>query len=140
MKRIRFNKLNDWKNGILIVLSTICMFSGAFEIFGESKTEWNKILGIMSSVGIVIFFARMSFGKYYVGWNKLGITIRIKSFWGKSFNFKDIKSTKIQNRILTIVKNNGNKIELDLSKIEENDVERIIKIINENTVANNVYN
>ena len=116
------------------------MFSGAFEIFGESKTEWNKILGIMSSVGMAIFFARISFGKYYVGWNKVGITIKIKSFRGISFSFKDVKSTDFQNGILTVVKKDGKKIELDLSEIEKNDVGRINEILIENTVANTVHN
>ena len=138
MKRIRFNKLNDWKNGILLILTIICMFSGTFEIFGETKTEWNKILGIIGSVGMVIYFARMSFGKYYVGWNKAGITIRIKSFLGKSFNFKDVKSTDLQNGILTVVKKNGNKIELNLSEIQKADIDKLTEIIIENTVANNV--
>ena len=59
---------------------------------------------------------------------------------GKSFNFKDVKSTDLQNGILTVVKKNGKKIELDLSEIEENDVERITEILSENTIANTVYN
>jgi hypothetical protein len=136
MKRIRFNKFNDWKNGVLLILTIICMFSGTFEIFGETKTEWNKVLAIIGYLGMVIYFGRMSFGKYYVGWNKVGITIRIRSFLGKSFNFKDVKSTDLQNGILTVVKKNGKKIELDLSEIEENDVEKITEILIENTVAN----
>ena len=80
----------------------------------------------------------MSFGKYYVGWNKAGITIRIKSFLGKSFNFKDVQSTDLQNRILTIVKKNGKKIELDLSEIEKSDIDKLTEIIIENTVVKNI--
>jgi hypothetical protein len=140
MKRIYFNNIGSWKNGILIIPSIICFLIGAFELFSEPNIEWNKRTSILGSILLIIFFLRKGFWRYYVEWSKTGITIRIKSFVGKSFNFKDVKSTQTQNRILTIVKNNGNKIELDLSKIEENDVERIIKIINENTVANNVYN
>ncbi len=138
MKRIRFNKLNDWKNGILITLTIICTFSGTYEIFGESKTEWNKMLGIIGSVGMVIFFARMSYGKYYVGWNKAGITIRVKSLLGKSFNFKDVQAINLQNGILTVVKKSGNKIELDLTEIEKTDIDKLTEIIIENTVVNNV--
>ena len=101
---------------------------------------WNRRIFAFGSILMAVFFARMVFGKYYVGWNKVGITIRIKSFLGKSFNFKDVKSTDFQNGILTVVKRDGKKIELDLSEIEENDVERITEIIIENTVANTVYN
>ena len=138
MKRLRFNKLDDWKNWILFILAIICMFSGTFEIFGETKTDWNKMFVLLGSFGMVIYFARMSFGKYYVGWNKAGITIRIKSFLGKSFNFKDVQSTDLQNRILTIVKKNGNKIELDLSEIEKADIGKLTEIIIKNTITQKI--
>lgn len=138
MKRLRFNKLDDWKNWILFILAIICMFSGTFEIFGETKTDWNKMLVLLGSFGMVIYFARMSFGKNYVGWNKAGITIRVKSFLGKSFNFKDVQSTDFQNRIITIVKKNGKKIELDLSEIEKSDIDKLTEIIIENTVVKNI--
>ena len=138
MKRLRFNKLDDWKNWILFILAIICMFSGTFEIFGETKTDWNKMFVLLGSFGMVIYFARMSFGKYYVGWNKAGITIRVKSFLGKSFNFKDVQSTDLQNRILTIVKKNGNKIELDLSEIEKADIGKLTEIIIKNTITQKI--
>ena len=138
MKRIRFNKYNDWKNKTLMFVAVICFFLGIVGFLGGNKAQWYKILQMIGYVAMIIFFARMFYGKYYVGWNKVGITIRIKSFLGKSFNFKDVKSTDLQNGILTVVKKNGKKIELDLSEIEENDVERITEILSENTIANNV--
>ena len=138
MKRIYFNHISSWKNGVLIISSIICSLIGTFELFSEPNIVWNKRIFALGSILMVIFFARMVIGKYYVGWNKIGITIRIKSFLGKSFNFKDVKSTDLQNGILTVVKKDGKKIELDLSEIQENDVERITEILIENTVANNV--
>ena len=135
MKRIRFNKLNDWKNGSIVTFSLICfILQGYFNVGG---TQWNTMLGIFGSIGIVIFFARMSYGKYYVGWNKVRIRIRINSFFGKSFNFKDIKSTNLENGILTVTKKSGEIIELDLSEIENSDNELLNEIIIKNTVANN---
>jgi hypothetical protein len=138
MKRIYFNHISSWKNGVLIISSIICSLIGTFELFSEPNIVWNKRIFALGSILMVIFFARMVIGKYYVGWNKIGITIRIKSFLGKSFNFKDVKSNDLQNGILTVVKKDGKKIELDLSEIQENDVERITEILIENTVANNV--
>ena len=140
MKKVHFNNISSWKNGILIITSIICFLIGTFELFSEPNTAWNKRISILSTILMMLFFARMFYGKYYVGWNKVGITIRIKSFLGKSFNFKDVKSTDLQNGIHTVVKKNGKKIELDLSEIEENDVERITEILSENTIANTVYN
>jgi hypothetical protein len=140
MKKIYFNNISSWKNGILIIPSIICYLIGTFELFSELNIVWNKRITALGSIFMVLFFLKMVVGSYYVGWNKVGITIRIKSFLGKSFNFKDVKSTDFQNGILTVVKKDGKKIELDLSEIEENDVERITEIIIENTIANNGYN
>ncbi|PQJ18718.1 hypothetical protein [Tenacibaculum sp. SG-28] len=137
MKRVYFNHISSLKNAVLIISSFICLLIGTFELFSEPNIMWNKRISTLGSILTVVFFARMVFGKYYVGWNKVGITIRINSFMGKTFNFKDIKSTVLENGILTVVKKDEEKIELDLSEIEENDVEKITEILIENTIANN---
>jgi len=136
MKRVYFNHISSWTNGVLTISSIICSLIGEFELFSEPNIAWNKRIFTLGSILMVVFFARMVIGKYYVGWNKVGITIRIKFFLGKYFNFKDVKSTDLQNGILTVVKKDGNKIEFDLSEIEENDFERITEILIENTVSN----
>ncbi|ADY29310.1 hypothetical protein Celly_1485 [Cellulophaga lytica DSM 7489] len=41
---------------------------------------------------------------------------------------------------LIIIETYGNKIEIDLSHIIESDIEKLIDIINKNTIANTVYN
>ena len=138
MKKIHFNNISSWKNGILIIPSIICFLIGTFELFSEPNTLWNKRISILGTILMIIFYLKMVYGRYYVGWNKVGITIRIKSFIGKSFNFKDVKSTDLKNRILTVVKKNGKKIELDLSEIEKSDVNKLSEIIVKYTVANNV--
>jgi hypothetical protein len=136
MKRIYFNHISGWKNGIIIIPTLICFLISSFELFNEPYTQWNKRIFGIGSVLLVIFFLKMTYGRYYVGWNKVGITIRIKSFLGKSFNFKDVKSTDLQNGILTVVKKDGIKIELDLREIEKSDVDRLSEILIKNTVAN----
>lgn len=128
-KRIRFNKLDNWQNGFLVLFSMIFMITRNLEIFGETNNEWNKMLGIFSIIGLLIFFARMTLGKYYVGWNKAGITIRIKSYLGKSFSFKDVKSINLENAMLTVVKENGRKIQLDVNGIEKDDVDKLLEIL-----------
>jgi hypothetical protein len=138
MKRIYFNNISSWKNGVLIISSLIFTLIGVFKLFSEPNIKWNNGIVALGSILMVIFFLKMVVGKYYVGWNKVGITIRIKSFLGNSFNFKDVKSTNFENGILIVVKKNGKKIELNLNEIEENDVERLTEIIIENTVANTV--
>jgi len=129
MKRIYFNNISGWKNGIIIIPAIICFLIGSLKLFSEQYAEWNKRIFEIGSILIVIFFIKMIYGRYYVGWNKVGITIRINSFLGKSFNFKDIKSIDLNNRTLTVVKKNRKIIEFDLSEIDKNDVERLNEIL-----------
>lgn len=139
MKRIRFNKYNDWKNKALMFVAVICFFLGIVGFLGENKAQWYKILQMIGYVAMIIFFARMFYGKYYVGWNKIGITIRLNSFFSnKSFNFKDVTSTVFENEFLTITKKNGKEIKLDLNGLEETDTRRLFEIIIQNTVTNNL--
>jgi hypothetical protein len=139
MKRIRFNKYNDWKNKTLMFVAVICFFLGIVGFLGENKAQWYKILQMIGYVAMIIFFARMFYGKYYVGWNKIGITIRLNSFFSnKSFNFKDVTSTVFENEFLTITKKNGKEIKLDLNGLEETDTRRLFEIIIQNTVTNNL--
>ena len=139
MKRIRFNKYNDWKNKTLMFVAVICFFLGIVGFLGENKAQWYKILQMIGYVAMIIFFARMFYGKYYVGWNKIGITIRLNSFFSnKSFNFKDVTSTVFENEFLTITKKNGKEIKLDLNGLEETDTRRLFEIIIQNTFTNNL--
>ena len=114
-------------------------FLGIVGFLGENKAQWYKILQMIGYVAMIIFFARMFYGKYYVGWNKIGITIRLNSFFSnKSFNFKDVTSTVFENEFLTITKKNGKEIKLDLNGLEETDTRRLFEIIIQNTVTNNL--
>ena len=54
---------------------------------------------------------------------------RINSFSGKSIAFKTIESTKLENNLLTIYKNDGNSFVFDLSAIDENDSKKLNDII-----------
>ncbi len=138
MKRLIFNHLSSKSNGLLVVIGIICFFLGSIDLFTETNSIWNKRLFALGFILQSVFFMRMLLGKYYIGWNKAGATIRIDSFLGKSFNFKDVKSTDISENILTIVKKDSSKIELDLSKIHSEDIERLTEIIQEHTIMNSI--
>jgi hypothetical protein len=79
----------------------------------------------------------MFFYKNYVGWNKMGITIRIKSFFGETINFKDIKTKEFTNDVLNISKINGNEIKIDLSGIKKSDIDELNNILTKYTIAKN---
>ncbi len=136
-KRIYFDKLDKWTSRILIVLALICISVGIFDLFPNLSPEWTKRISIFGYVFLVIHFGKMFIRPNYVGWNKQGMTIRIKSFLGESFSFKDIKSIDLKNGILKITKISGEKIELDLNEIETQDIDKLNQILIENTIASN---
>jgi len=109
LKRIFFNNISSWKNGILILSALFCFMLSSLELLPEPYASWNK-----------------------------KITIRISSFIGKSFNFKDVKSTNIVDNILTVTKREGKQLVFDLSQIRTKDIEKLTDILVEHTVANNL--
>jgi len=138
LKRIFFNNISSWKNGILILSALLCFMLSSLELLPEPYASWNKKIYGIGSVFMIIFFLKMLVGRYYVGWNRIGITIRISSFIGKSFNFKDVKSTNIVDNILTVTKREGKQLVFDLSQIRTKDIEKLTDILVEHTVANNL--
>ena len=138
MRRIRFNKLNSWKNKVFIAQTLICIALGYLEIPGGSEQN-DILLRVFGWIGIVFFFLIKILGKYYVEWNGSRMTIKINSFTGSSFKLKDVKYTDFENEILTVMKENGEKIEFDLSEIEKADINRLNEIITKNTVVGGSY-
>jgi len=141
MKKIHFGNLNKKGRWILLPLILIGLFiiiNGAFDFIEFANLKMNKYL---NTIGYLIFFGistQMFWYQNYVQWNKRGILIRIKSFFGKNIKFKEIKSSELNDKKLIITETYGNKIEIDLSHIIESDAEKLFDIINKNTIA--VYN
>lgn len=141
MKRIHFGNLNKKGRWILLPLIFIGLFliiNGAFDIIEFTNPKTNKYLNAIGYLIIFGFSTQMFWYKNYVQWNKRGILIRIKSFFGKNIKFKEIKSSELTDKKLIITEEYGNKIEIDLTHIVESDVIKLYEIIKENTIA--VYN
>ncbi|MBA6154729.1 hypothetical protein [Gelidibacter maritimus] len=141
MKRIHFGNLNKKGRLILLPLILIGLFliiNGAFDFIEFTNPKMNKYLNAIGYLLVFGFSTQMFWYQNYVQWNKRGILIRIKSFFGKNIKFKEIKSTELNDKKLIITETYGNKIEIDLSHIIESDIEKLINIINKNTIA--VYN
>ena len=141
MKKIHFGNFEKKGRWIIIGISIIAIFfiiNGAFEFIKFENPKTNKFL---NAIGFLIVFAissQMFWYQNYVKWNKRGILIRIKSFFGKNIRFKEIKSSELTDKKLIITETYGNKIEIDLSHIIESDVKKLFDIINKNTNTNNV--
>ena len=142
MKKIHFGNL-ERKIGLVVIIGSIIglllIINGAFKFVQFENRTMSKYLYATGFILIAIFSTRMFWYKNYVQWSKNGILIRIKSFFGKNIKFKEIKSSELIDKKLIISETYGNKIEVDLSHIIESDIEKLMDIINKNTISNNVY-
>ena len=138
MKRIHFDNMRNKFWIAILILSVICFIIGIFEPIEYSNKDLNKYFLKSGFLLQVLYFSKMFWYKNYVQWNKKGANIRVNSFWGKSLSFDQIKTTELNKKTLTITKNNGNKITLDLNEIAESDSQKLNEIIIKNTIANTV--
>ncbi|MCL5247633.1 hypothetical protein M4I21_17580 [Cellulophaga sp. 20_2_10] len=138
MKRIYFGNLNKKGRWVLVPLMFIGLFliiNGAFDFIEFTNSKTNKYLNAIGYLIIAAISSQMFWYQNYVQWNKRGILIKIKSFFGKNIKFQEIKSSQLTDKKLIITETYGNKIEVDLSHITVPDAEKLFDIINKNTIA-----
>lgn len=64
-------------------------------------------------------------------WNKKGIVIRIKSFFGVNLSFEDLKSVSFENKILSL--NTYYKIhQININEIYDSDCKKLVSILEDN--------
>ena len=109
----------------------ICIIFGFFEIIQFQNPKINKGISKIGYLSQTVFFSRMFWFKNYVQYNKKGIFIRIKTFFGKSILFDNVERTELENQVLTIYKNDGTRYDFNLEEIEENDSRKLFDVINQ---------
>ena len=139
MKKIYFDDISNikknWqKSGVLILGLLLIIFGTFTDILSEDWNKWIKASGfLLFSIHYLLKVIR----KNYVQWNKIGMTVRINTYFReKRIMFKEINSYELINDNLRVFQSNKT-MELDLSNVLESDKERLIKIIEDNTEANN---
>ena len=138
MKKIYFddnsNIKKNWLKSSFLILSLVFIIFGTFtEIFSE---DWNKRIKAFGFLLFSIYFLRKVIRKNYIQWNKIGMTVRINSYFGeKKISFNKVNSYTFKNDTLKIFQSNKTII-LDLSSVLESDKKRLIQIIDENTKGN----
>jgi len=139
MKKIYFDDISNikkkWqKSGVLILGLLLIIFGTFTDILSEDWNKWIKASGfLLFSIHYLLKVIR----KNYVQWNKIGMTVRINTYLlEKRITFKEINSYELINDNLRVFQSNKT-MELDLSNVLESDKERLIKIIEDNTEANN---
>mgnify|MGYP005872630381 CR=1 FL=1 len=139
MKRIHFDNMKNKFWITIFLLSVICFIIGIFEPIEFSNIDLNKYILKSGFLLQALYFSQMLWYKNFVQWNKKGINIRINSFFGKSLSFDQVKSTELNEKRLTIIKKNGDKITIDLNEIVDSDSQKLNEIIIKNTIANIGY-
>lgn len=138
MKRIHFDNMRNKFWITILILSIICFIIGIFEPIEFSRYDLNKYILKIGFLLQALYFSQMFWYKNYVQWNKKGINIKVNSFLGKSLSFDQVKTTELNEKTLTITKDNGKIIMIDLNEIAESDSQKLNEIIIKNTIANNV--
>tara|TARA_B100000929_G_C15323331_1_gene358053 strand:- start:48 stop:491 length:444 start_codon:yes stop_codon:yes gene_type:complete len=137
MRKIYFDNFQSLQNGILLGLAILCFIISGINFFTDKIENLDSIAMSIGHLFLVLFWGKMFFFRNYVSWNKVGLNIRIKKFIGKSFSFKKIKNFRLEGSSLKITKIGDKEYTFDLSKIEKSSREKLIKILDQNTVGNN---
>lgn len=130
-KRIFFDRTNSRRNTIIIVLAFSFILAGLFGLVPHLAVKYTTTITAIGYVLLIVQFGKRFVIPNYVGWNRLTMVIKVKSFLGKAFEFKNIQAAGIKNHIFTLKQKKGAKIELDLTGIRTKDMDRLLAIIEE---------
>ena len=142
MKNIYFDDISNFRKNLLqksiFLIGISCILFGFFySTMNEIEPIWIKRMKSIGFLLFAVYFISKVIRKNYVQWNKIGMTVRINTYFReKRLTFNEVDSYEFINDILRVFQSNKT-IELDLSNILESDKERLIKIIEDNTVAYN---
>tara|TARA_R110002051_G_scaffold202618_1_gene269218 strand:- start:574 stop:987 length:414 start_codon:yes stop_codon:yes gene_type:complete len=136
MNKMHFENLRDWKLVSILIISAILLILGIFEPFEFISPEiYDKILpaGFLLQI---IYTSRIFWYKNYVQWNKLGMTLKINSFFGKHYSFDQISGVEMNTDTLTITKTNGTKTAYNIAGMEKRDALQLQHLILERSSTN----
>lgn len=132
MKKIHFENLSTQKFWIiLMVLSLIFILLGLFEPFEIENPKVYKFFSLFGFLTQALFYSRLFWYKYNVQWNKKGIVLRIKPYFGKSISFEEIKSVELIENAMVLKKSNQQELRFDLAEIIVTDRQKLFNLIKE---------
>ena len=130
MKKIHFDHIGgDWKWAFLFAISLIFILTGFFELIDFGIPVVNQWLIITGFFIHAVFLSKLFWHKNVVQWNKKGVVIRIKSYFGRSLRFSDIESTQLNDQKLKITTKSGKLFLFDLSEFSDSDSLKLINIL-----------
>ncbi|MFV8280390.1 hypothetical protein ACNKXS_02540 [Christiangramia marina] len=127
-KKVLFHKIHGRSSKILIPLALVCLVLYGVDYFNDMFGRFDSVLLFSAHLILLIFWSRMIFYKSVVSWNKLGVNIKMKGFYGKQFTFDKIRSVEITDSELMIIERYGKTSNFDIRQISMEDRERIANI------------
>jgi len=130
MKKIYFENLSwNWTRIALLILASLCLLVGCGLILNYDN-------GLITSLGFVILIIMMSkrfWYKNYVEYNKLGIVIKLNLITDRTIKFSEIDKIKLNDDKLIVQLNNERKIEFKITDIDSSDINKLLRILVENS-------
>lgn len=135
MKRIQFDRIhNNSYFFILMIISLICSIIGGLLLVFENP-KINKLFMSIGFITQLLFLGRMFWFKNYVQYNKLGMTIKLNSFIGKTITFEAVKNVVINEQENQLVIDMGREkiYKINTLGIADEDVFKLLDLIKINS-------
>jgi len=139
MRKIYFEKLDGLTNKLVAIPMLIAFGVYFYTAFNLSDSIYHKISAIIAFGLASVFLGKQFFFRNYIGWNKLGIVIKLNSFWSKTLSFKKIELFDFNNDFLEIRLGDGTEFSFRLANIKKEDVERLKELLKTNTITDRDY-
>jgi hypothetical protein len=134
MKAINFQEMSfkrNWPWVILMTLPGIFIILSIFDVWDFMGEKTVKLITVVCWLLIVIKNLKLYFSPNSVKWGKRGITIRINSFLGISFNYDDVKDIVYSEDAYTVYLRSRNPKTINLEGVEQDSKEKLLRILRE---------
>ncbi|WP_375239569.1 hypothetical protein [Aurantibacter sp.] len=131
MKTINFHKLSLIKTAFFLGLAVACLFISFFEVIAPENSLTNRILNFLGYIIISIHFAKSLWYKYYVSYNKKGLTIRLNRniLQERTFMYKHLKDVVLEKTTISFqYRKNLESIELEGFNLD--DINKVHHLLN----------
>ena len=130
MKKIYFENLSwNWIRISFLVLTSLCLSIG----YGLILNYKNGLITSLGFVILIIMLSKRFWYKNYVEYNKLGIVIKLNLITDRTIKFSEIDKIKINDDKLIVQLNNERKIEFKITDIDSSDINKLLRILVENS-------
>ncbi|SEC53051.1 hypothetical protein SAMN04489761_3243 [Tenacibaculum sp. MAR_2009_124] len=127
---IHFDNHSNNKLWLIIMgLSLIFIIIGIFGFFYDENNKWNSAIIALGNTTQAVFYSKYLWYKNAVQYNKRGMVIKIKSFWGKSLNYHQLKDIELSDSEFIISRYEMDDLVFNISNIQKKDIVKLYNIL-----------